>query len=95
MNEYTSIKRYISECGLCSLEMTKPLWQLMADLPAARSSSCQKAFAISGLDYFRHINYVEGRGSKKPWVLLLACMTSGALCGYCHLPDNEELLNGI
>ena len=95
MNDYTSIKRYISECGLCSLEMTKPLWRLMANLPAARSYSCQKAFAISGLDYFRHINYVESRGSKKAWVLLLACIASGALCGYCHLPDNEELLNGI
>ena len=51
----------------------------MADLPADRISVSHKPFAVCGLDYFGHINYVEGRSTKKAWGLLFTCMVSRAV----------------
>ena len=48
----------------------------MADLPVKRTTAGHKAFAVCGLDYFGHVNYVEGRSTKKAWDLLFTCMSS-------------------
>ena len=66
----------MSQCGRCSLEKAKPVRQLMADLPVERTTAGHKAFAVYGLDYFGHVNYVEGRSTKKAWGLLFTCMSS-------------------
>ena len=31
---------------------------------------------MCGLDYFGHVNYVEGRSTKKAWDLLFTCISS-------------------
>ena len=64
-----AVKRYWSQCKRCSFEKAKPVWQLMADLPFERTAACYKAFAVYGLDYFGHVNYVEGQSTKKAWGL--------------------------
>ena len=79
VNGHASVKRYLSECGQCLLEKAKPVRQLMADLPVARTAVCHKAFSTCGLDYFGHLNYVEGRSIKKAWGLLFTCMASRAV----------------
>ena len=66
----------MSQCGRCSLEKAKPVRQLTADLPVERTTAGHKAFAVCGLDYFGHVNYVEGRSTKKAWGLLFTCMSS-------------------
>ena len=48
----------------------------MADLPVERTTAGHKAFAVCSLDYFGHVNYVEGRSTKKAWGLLFTCMSS-------------------
>ena len=48
----------------------------MADLPVERTTAGLKAFAVFGLDYFGHVNYVERRSTKKAWGLLFTCMSS-------------------
>ena len=79
VNGNASVKRYLSECGNCALDKAKPVRQLMADLPAARTAASHKAFAICGLDYFGPVNYVEGRSTRKAWGLLFTCMASRAI----------------
>ena len=79
VNGHTSVKHYLNQCGRCALEKAKPVRQLMADLPADRISVSHKPFAVCGLDYFVHINYVEGRSTKKAWGLLFTCMASRAV----------------
>ena len=59
VNGNAAVKRYLSQCGRCSLEKAKPVRQLMADLPVERTTAGHKAFAVCGLDYFGHVNYVE------------------------------------
>ena len=44
----------------------------MTDLPVARTSACHKAFVINGLNYFEHVNYVEGPSAEKAIVMLTA-----------------------
>ena len=48
----------------------------MADLPVERTTAGHRAFAVCGLDYFGHVNYVERRSTKKAWGLLFTCMSS-------------------
>ena len=79
VNGNASVKRYLSECGNCALDKAKPVRQLMADLPAARTAASHKVFAICGLDYFGPVNYVEGRSTRKAWGLLFTCMASRAI----------------
>ena len=79
VNGHASVKQYLNQCGRCALEKAKPVRQLMADLPADRISVSHKPFAVCGLDYFGHINYVESRSTKKAWGLLFTCMASRAV----------------
>ena len=44
------VKRYLSQCGRCSLENAKPVKQMMADLPVERTTAGHKAFAVCDLD---------------------------------------------
>ena len=76
VNGNATVKRYLSQCGRGALEKAKPVRQLMADLPVERTTACHKAFAVCGLDYFGHVNYVEGRSTKKAWDLLFMCISS-------------------
>ena len=76
VNGNAAVKRYLSQCRRCLLEKAKPVRQLMADLPVERTAAGHKAFAVCGLDYLGHVNYVEGRSTKKAWGLLLTCMSS-------------------
>ena len=76
VNGNAAVKRYLSQCGQCSLEKAKPVRQLMADLPVERTTAGHKAFAVCGLDYCGHVNYVEGRSTKKARGLLFTCMSS-------------------
>ena len=79
VNGHASVKHYLNQCGQCAVEKAKPVRQLMANLPADRISVSHKPFAVCGLDYFAHINYVEGRSTKKAWGLLFTCMASQAV----------------
>ena len=79
VNGHASVNHYLNQCGRCALEKAKPVRQLMADLPGDRISVSHKPFAVCGLDYFGHINYVEGRSTKKAWGLLFTCMASRAV----------------
>ena len=58
-------KRYLSQRGRCSLEKTKPVRQLIADLPVERTTAGHKAFAVCGLDYFGHVIMQRGEALKK------------------------------
>ena len=79
VNGHASVKHYLNQCGRCALEKAKTVRQLMADLTADRISVFYKPFTVCGLDYFGHINYVEGRSTKKAWGFLFACMASRAV----------------
>ena len=79
VNGNGAVKRYLRQCGQCALEKARPVRQLMADLPIERTTSCHKAFAVCGVDYFGYVNYVEGRSTKKAWGLLFTCLASRAV----------------
>ena len=79
VNGNASVKRYLNQCGHCALHRAKPVRQLMTDLPSARTATRHKAFSVSGLDYFGHVSYVEGRSTNKAWGLLFSCLSSRAV----------------
>ena len=79
VNGNASVKHYLNDCGECTLAKAKPVRQLMADLPVARTAASHKAFAVCGLDFLGPLNYIEGRSTKKAWGLLFTCMTSRAI----------------
>ena len=79
INGNAAVKRYLSQCGRCSLDKVKPVRQLMADLPVERTTAGHLRLlrcAVCGLDCFGQVNCVEGRSTKKAWGLLFTCMSS-------------------
>ena len=75
----SSVKHYIATCGKCALRKAKPIRQLMADLPACRVSACNKPFKFTGLDYFGHYFFRQGRSECKAWGLLFTCLCTRCL----------------
>ena len=63
----------------------------MADLPACFVSACNKPFKFSGLDYFGHYFFRQGRSECKAWGLLLTCLCTR--CLHVELVTNLDLDN--
>ena len=75
----SSVKHYIATCGKCAPRKAKPIRQLMADFPACRVSACNKPFKFTGLDYFGHYFFRQGRSECKAWGLLFTCLCTRCL----------------
>ena len=64
-NGNAAVNRYLLNYAVCAIEKTKPVKQLMADLPQSRITAKRKPFLDSGLDYLGPLTFVEGRSYKK------------------------------
>ena len=85
----TVVKRIINECFLCRRMSGRPRNPEMASLPADRVEPTQKAFYVTGIDFFGPIMVTRGRGRKcvKNYGVVFSCLTSRAI----HLEVAESL----
>lgn len=51
-NLKSSIKKVLSKCTPCKIENSKPIKQLMGQLPKERTSVCESVFSNTCIDYF-------------------------------------------
>ena len=51
-NAKSSIKKVLSKCTPCKIENSKPIKQLMGQLPKERTSVCESVFSNTCIDYF-------------------------------------------
>ena len=64
---------------LCAILKTKPIRQLMFDLPECRITFCNKPLKFCGLDNFGPYLFREGRSTRKAWGLFFTCLCTRCL----------------
>ena len=52
-----AVRRYVCDCGVCAIEKTTLIRQLMSDLPLARYGVHKESFFYSRVDYLVPLNF--------------------------------------
>ena len=84
---YAAVKRIVGRCFLCRKAQAKTLEQIMAPLPAVRTTAGWFPFKTTGVDYFGPINIKHGRRKEKRYGCLFTCLQTRAV----HLEVAQSL----
>ena len=85
----SSVKRYLAECGKCALDKTKPVRQLMSDLPSFRVTPVNKPFKFCGTDCSSTFVYKQNRTLCKAWRILFTCLCTR--CAHVEIVTSIDL----
>lgn len=82
-NSQHRIKEIISKCVKCFAMRANTMTQIMADLPAARVSMCEKPFTNVAVDYTGEIVYklnkIRNSKTAKSYIAIFVCMAVKAM----------------
>lgn len=78
-----AVKAYINNCVTCRRLTRQNAWQLMGNLPAARTKIVEKAFTYTGTDLCGpiHLRMMAKRGVKtqKGYIVIFICLSTRAI----------------
>ena len=75
----TIIYRVLRKCVICKRRDARPCKQIMAELPLAWLKIHEAPFSETGVDYFGPLLVKQGRGTRKRYGCLFACLTTRAI----------------
>ena len=75
----TVIHRVLRKCIICKRRDARPCNQIMAELPLTLLKIHEPFFSQTGEDYFGPLLVNQGRGSRKRYGCLFACLTTRAI----------------
>ena len=75
----TLVKSVRRDCQHCKLLNAKPINPEMAEHPPAKLAAYSRPFSYVGIDYFGHIEVIQGRKVVKRWGVLFTCLTIRAI----------------
>jgi len=81
------VRRVVRSCIKCKRYNATRMEQVMANLPAFRTTAYEPCFTHTGVDYFGPLNVKRGRAVVKRWGAIFTCLNSRAV----HL----ELANSL
>ena len=75
----SAVRNIVRACMKCKKQRAARMEQMMATLPAFRTTAFEPCFTHTGVDYFRPLNVKKGRAVVKRWGALLTCLNSRAV----------------
>ena len=73
------VRNVVRSCLSCKKQRAKSMEQMMAALPAFRTTAFEPCFTHTGVDYFGPLNVKRGRSVVKRWGAIFTCMNSRAV----------------
>lgn len=78
-----AVKAYINKCVVCHRLRSQNAWQLMGNLPSARTKIVEKAFTYTGTDLCGpiHLRMMANRGvrTQKGYIVIFICLSTRAI----------------
>ena len=75
----SAVRRVVRSCLLCKKQRAAKMEQMMAALPAFRTTAYEPCFTHTGVDYFGPLNVKRGRAVVKRWGVIFTCLNSRAV----------------
>lgn len=75
----SAVRKVVRSCLSCRRYQAAAMEQMMAALPAFRTTAYEPCFTYSGVDYFGPLNVKRGRAVVKRWGAIFTCLNSRAV----------------
>ena len=75
----SAVRKVVRSCLTCKKQRAVRMEQMMATLPAFRTTACEPCFTYTGVDYFGPLNVKRGRSVVKRWGAIFTCLNSRAV----------------
>lgn len=75
----SAVRQVVRSCLKCKKHRAAKMEQMMAALPAFRTTAYEPCFTHTGVDYFGPLNVKRGRAVVKRWGAIFTCMNSRAV----------------
>ena len=93
----SAVRRVLSKCVRCRKLQSPPLTQIMANLPAERTTANRSAFSQVGTDFFGPFYVKMGRRKQlKRYAVLFSCLSSRAVhIEVCESLDTSSFIDAL
>ena len=75
----SAVRKVVRSCLTCKKQRATKKEQMMAALPAFRTTAYEPCFTHTGVDYFGPLNVKRGRAVVKRWGAIFTCLNSRAV----------------
>ena len=75
----SAVRKVVRSCLTCKKQRAARMEQMMAALPAFRTTAYEPCFTHTGVDFFGPLNVKRGRSVVKRWGALFTCLNSRAV----------------
>ena len=75
----SAVRKVVRSCLTCKKQRAVRMEQMMANLPAFRTTAYEPCFTHTGVDYFGPLNVKRGRSVVKRWGAIFTCLNSRAV----------------